>query len=223
MKTGKSADMSTEPVVRILARAVSDGTTSFPTKRRFDVSLALLLLCAAAPLMLFIAVAIVLESGWPAFFTQTRSGYRKRPFRIVKFRTMSHAYCNSLSVTQAGRNDARVTRVGRMLRALSLDELPQLFNVLSGDMSIVGPRPHACQHDDWFRSVCRDYDERFLMPPGITGLAQIRGFRGEILRRNDIVQRVQCDLAYVRNWSIWLDCKIIFATTFLVWLDKAAY
>lgn len=192
-------------------------------KRSVDIVLALFALAVAAPAMLLIALAIKIGSPGPIFFFQTRHGLAKRPFRICKFRTMHIDACRSPEVIQATRNDARVTMVGRLLRSLSLDELPQLFNVLRGEMSLVGPRPHAMAHDDSFACLVPGYDLRFRVPPGITGLAQINGLRGEIRTRDALQARIEADLFYVRHRSLGLDMRILLATLFLIWTDKAAY
>jgi exopolysaccharide biosynthesis polyprenyl glycosylphosphotransferase len=178
----------------------------------FDRVFAALALVALAPLMLVIAAAVKLSSRGPVLFTQRRKGADGRVFRIFKFRSMSvHAPDEGL-LQQATRNDPRVTRVGAFLRRTSFDELPQFFNVLIGDMSIVGPRPHAIEHDALYQTVVDDYIQRYRIKPGITGWAQVNGFRGETDRIEKMQGRVDHDLYYLRNWSFALDMRILFAT-----------
>src|SRR5579883_2418770 len=180
-------------------------------KRLFDVVGAVIGGILLAPAFAIIAVLIKLESSGPVFFVQRRRGFDQQTFRIFKFRTM-----NSLEdgpvVKQATKDDARVTRVGKWLRRANLDELPQLLNVLRGEMSIVGPRPHALAHDLSFERKIADYARRHNVKPGITGWAQVNGLRGEITTDDDIRSRVRHDLYYVDNWSFWLDIKILIQT-----------
>lgn len=158
-----------------------------------------------------IAAAIRLESGGPALFRQARGGILGRPFTVLKFRTMTTAD-NGDQIVQASRGDRRITGLGAVLRRLSLDELPQLINVLRGEMSIVGPRPHALAHDRHYQSLIPDYRRRFAVKPGITGLAQVRGYRGETSTVGDMADRVACDLEYVARWTLMLDLQIIVRT-----------
>ena len=179
-------------------------------KRLFDVTFAGLALAIFSPLLLLTAVAIKLDSDGPVIFRQRRRGFNGREFAIYKFRTMTVLEDGS-TVRQAQRNDARVTWLGRLLRASSIDELPQLINVLTGDMSLVGPRPHAVVHDDEYGKLIDNYMYRHHVKPGITGWAQIHGFRGE----TDVAlmaKRIQRDLWYINNWSLWLDLKIMART-----------
>ncbi len=180
-------------------------------KPMLDYALAAAGVIALAPVFLLIALAIKLDSPGPVFFRQRRYGRNNRIFRIYKFRTMTVAEDGAV-VVQATRNDARVTRVGRFLRRSSLDEIPQLFNVLLGDMSIVGPRPHAIAHDDAFEEKLDLFSRRRRVRPGITGWAQVNGFRGETKTIDDIRGRMQHDMYYIDNWSIWLDLEIIART-----------
>jgi Undecaprenyl-phosphate glucose phosphotransferase len=190
-------------------------------KRSFDVTLAGLALVMCAPMMALVALAIRLDSPGPVLFRQTRHGFNGRPFRIFKFRTMTVMEDGAV-VRQATRGDQRVTRVGRVLRRTSLDELPQLLNVLLGDMSMVGPRPHAVAHDTYFGQLIASYAQRHHVKPGLTGLAQVNGFRGETPTLESMSQRVQYDLRYVDQWSLWLDIKIVLKTAWVV-LHPNAY
>lgn len=157
-----------------------------------------------------VAVAIKINSRGPVFFKQLRGGRGNTPFMIYKFRTM---YVHQdQDIKQACKNDKRITRVGRLLRKTSIDELPQLINVFMGQMSIIGPRPHALKHNTEFRISIREFNERHVVKPGITGLAQVKGYRGEISNRKDLFNRLKMDIFYVRNWSFWLDLKILFLT-----------
>jgi undecaprenyl-phosphate galactose phosphotransferase/putative colanic acid biosynthesis UDP-glucose lipid carrier transferase len=165
---------------------------------------------------------IKLESRGPLIFRQQRKGFNGREFPILKFRTMK-VLENGRAIPQARRNDARVTRVGRMLRATSIDELPQLINVLRGHMSLVGPRPHAVAHDDEYTELIANYAFRQHVRPGLTGWAQVNGLRGETSRLELMERRLNCDLWYIRNWSFWLDQKILVLTCFEVVRGRNAY
>jgi putative colanic acid biosysnthesis UDP-glucose lipid carrier transferase len=177
-----------------------------------DFVLSALILLAVSPLLLLIAAAIKLDSRGPVFFKQARNGWSGKTFSIWKFRSM-HAHATEASeVKQATRNDPRITRVGALLRRTSLDELPQLINVLRGEMSLVGPRPHAVQHDMEYSQRINSYFARHNIKPGITGLAQVRGFRGETIDIEQMQQRVESDIEYINNWSLWLDFTILLRT-----------
>ena len=182
-------------------------------KRVFDVAVAGVALVALAPLFALVALAIRLESKGPAFFLQRRYGFNHEPFRIVKFRSMSVAE-DGRDFQQAQARDARFTRVGRWLRRTNLDELPQLLNVLRGDMSLVGPRPHALAHDQLFEDKIALYARRHNVMPGITGWAQVSGFRGDTATVEKMQGRVAHDLHYIDNWSFWLDLRILWLTLF---------
>lgn len=189
----------------------------------FDRLFALVALIALMPLMLAIAVCIKLTSRGPVLFSQARRGADGQVFRILKFRSMSaHAQAPGVLV-QATRDDPRITRIGALLRRTSLDELPQFFNVLRGDMSVVGPRPHAIEHDALYRTVVDDYIQRYRIKPGITGWAQVNGFRGETDRIEKMQGRVDHDLYYLRNWSFALDMRIVLATVFKGLIHGNAY
>jgi Undecaprenyl-phosphate glucose phosphotransferase len=191
-------------------------------KRLLDVAVAGTALILLSPLMALVALAILAESGRPVLFRQTRRGRGARPFSILKFRSMT-VQENGDRITQATRDDVRVTALGRILRRTSVDELPQLINVLRGEMSIVGPRPHAVAHDDFYDGLISTYTLRQHVKPGITGWAQMNGFRGETSDLGRMASRVEYDLWYIDNWSIWLDVKIIFMTMFKIFGDERAY
>jgi putative colanic acid biosynthesis UDP-glucose lipid carrier transferase len=192
-------------------------------KRLMDVVLGSILLIFLAPLMLVIAIGIKLDSPGPVFFRQERVGFNRAVIVVLKFRTMVDALEPNPYVLQARRDDPRVTRFGRTLRRRSFDELPQFFNVLRGEMSLVGPRPHALAHDRHFATLADDYVGRHCVLPGITGWAQINGLRGETDTLDKVRDRVRYDLAYIDNWSVALDLKIILQTALLVLFDINAY
>lgn len=191
-------------------------------KRICDVAMASLALVAAALPMMVIAVLIKLTSRGPVFFRQKRYGLDGREIRVWKFRSMRVAD-NGPVVKQATKGDSRITPLGRILRKTSLDELPQLFNVLEGNMSLVGPRPHASAHNEQYRRLIPGYMLRHKVKPGITGLAQVLGWRGETDTLDKMSNRIQCDLEYIREWSIWMDLKILFKTVFVVFSQQNAY
>jgi putative colanic acid biosynthesis UDP-glucose lipid carrier transferase len=191
-------------------------------KRSVDLLLGTLGLAAAALPMLVIAAAVKLTSPGPVFFRQRRYGLDGREIQVWKFRSM--ICCdNGAAVQQATSDDDRVTRVGRLLRRTSLDELPQLFNVLEGSMSLVGPRPHANAHNELYRSLIDGYMLRHKVKPGITGLAQVNGYRGETETLEKMEQRVACDHQYIRDWSLWMDLKILAKTLGVVCSQRNAY
>jgi Undecaprenyl-phosphate glucose phosphotransferase len=183
-------------------------------KRCFDVIGAASVLLLLSPLMLLTALLVKLDSRGSILFLQTRNGFNGRTFKIVKFRSM-HVIEDGHVVRQATRADPRVTRLGRWLRRTNLDELPQLFNVLSGDMSLVGPRPHAVAHNSEYERCIANYAFRHHVRPGITGWAQVNGFRGETPTTDLMARRVELDLWYINNWSLWLDIKILLRTLIL--------
>ncbi len=187
------------------------GPMQLLVKRTFDVVVASLALLLLAPLFAVVAVLIRLDSAGPVFFLQTRGGYNQRTFRIWKFRTMTVTEDGN-SIVAAKRGDARVTPVGRILRKYNVDELPQLINVLFGEMSIVGPRPHAVLHDHVYGDRIQEYPRRLRVKPGITGWAQINGLRGSTEHDEDMRQRVAADLYYAENYSLLLDLYIIGMT-----------
>ena len=180
-------------------------------KRTIDLIGASVGLLLLLPLLLLTALLIKLDSTGPVLFSQRRSGFNGRLFRIFKFRTMT-VLEDGPEIRQATRDDPRVTRVGRWLRRSNIDELPQLFNVLRGDMSLVGPRPHAAAHDCDYEQQIAAYGFRYQLKPGITGWAQLNGYRGETRTLDLMLKRIEHDLWYIKNWSFWLDLKILVRT-----------
>jgi len=202
-------DQSSHSEARDLAKTVTER------------ALALMGLTLLLPLFAVVAIAIKLDSPGPVFFRQLRTGKDGKTFKILKFRTMTVE--SGGKVVQATKNDSRVTRVGRFLRKTSIDELPQLINVLVGDMALVGPRPHAIEHDRYYGSILPMYKRRFAVRPGLTGWAQIHGLRGETETIEKMEQRIRCDLEYIRNRTYLLDLAIIIMTPFIVLFQKTAY
>lgn len=178
-----------------------------------DRAIGLVALILFAPFMLLVALAIKLDSRGPVFFRQRRHGFNHQIFHVYKFRTMSVTEDGPV-ILQAKRDDPRITRVGRFLRRTSLDELPQLINVLQGDMSLVGPRPHALSHNDHYSTLLERYANRHRVKPGMTGWAQVKGFRGETETPAKMKARIDHDLYYIENWSLWFDIKILAMTPF---------
>jgi putative colanic acid biosynthesis UDP-glucose lipid carrier transferase len=191
-------------------------------KRVVDLALASVLLLVTAIPMAIIALLIKLTSRGPAFFRQTRYGLDGREIKVWKFRSMTVCEAGQAAV-QAKQNDSRVTPLGAILRRTSLDELPQLFNVMRGTMSLVGPRPHPNALNETFRETIQGYMLRHKVKPGITGLAQVSGWRGETDTLHKMKMRIDCDLRYIREWSPWLDVKILFKTIFAVLSRQNAY
>jgi Undecaprenyl-phosphate glucose phosphotransferase len=191
-------------------------------KRGLDFAGALFGIILLAPFLALIGLLIKLDSSGPVFFTQARSGRGGRPFRIIKFRSMK-VLEDGTEIVQASRGDSRVTRIGNIIRKTSLDELPQLFNVLVGDMSLVGPRPHAIAHDKLYASLIENYDLRQCVRPGITGWAQVNGYRGETATPELMRARIELDLWYATNTSILLDIVILVRTAFIVFFQSRAY
>jgi Undecaprenyl-phosphate glucose phosphotransferase len=191
-------------------------------KRLFDLVFAALALLALTPLLVLVAILIRLDSAGPILFVQRRYGFNQQPFRIIKFRTM-HTLDDGAAVPQAVRDDPRLTRIGRWLRRWNIDEIPQLFNVLAGDMSLVGPRPHALAHDRDYERRISLYARRHNVKPGITGWAQINGLRGATETDEKMRRRVEYDLFYIDNWSLWLDLKIIARTLLTPTAYRNAY
>ena len=192
-------------------------------KRVSDIVMGSLILLLIAPAMVCVAIAVKLSSPGPVFFKQFRQGASGQRVKVYKFRSMKVHQEGEGKVTQATKGDPRVTRVGAFIRRTSLDELPQFINVLQGRMSIVGPRPHALAHNEYYKDLVASYMKRHKVKPGITGLAQVRGFRGETDTLDKMQRRVECDLEYINNWSLWLDIKIIFQTTFKGFAGNTAY
>jgi len=192
-------------------------------KRIEDIVIGSACLLVAALPMATIACAVKLSSSGPVLFRQLRYGLDAREISVWKFRTMRVCEDGRARLEQATRGDGRVTTVGGFLRRTSLDELPQLFNVLHGTMSLVGPRPHAVAHNEQYRKLIHGYMLRHKVKPGITGLAQIRGWRGETDTLEKMERRVACDFEYVQNWSVGLDIEILLATLFVPFTSKNAY
>jgi len=191
--------------------SIKRGRGSLAAKRAFDIVLAGAAVLALLPGLLLIALAVMIESPGPVLFRQRRTGIDGKVFTILKFRSMTVAE-DGEHIAHATRNDKRVTRVGQFLRQTSLDELPQLINVLRGDMAVVGPRPHAKAHDLHYGALLPSYNERFKVLPGLTGLAQIHGLRGEIHQLSCMARRIEADIAYTRTWSFRGDLLIILRT-----------
>ncbi|PRD35468.1 UNVERIFIED_CONTAM: wcaJ [Trichonephila clavipes] len=207
--------------------AISIYDTSFSLadqflKRSLDIVVSLAGLLLISPILLSIAIAIKLTSPGPVFFKQTRYGLNGRPIKVWKFRSMQ-TMDDGPEVRQAQKNDSRLTPIGGFLRSSSLDELPQFLNVLGGSMSVVGPRPHAVAHNEMYRKLIPGYMLRHKVKPGITGWAQINGWRGETDTLEKMQKRIEFDIEYIRRWSIWLDIKIIWMTAFKGFLGENAY
>lgn len=188
-----------------------------------DKLLAFLIILMVSPLLILIAVAVKFTSKGPVLFKQRRHGWDGRVINVYKFRTMYEHTDEPGVVTQASMNDARVTSLGRFLRKTSLDELPQFYNVLQGKMSIVGPRPHAVEHNEYYKDSIKAYMQRHKVKPGITGWAQVNGWRGKTEIIIKMEKRVEYDLYYIENWSLFLDLKIIFLTIVHGFVNKNAY
>ena len=206
-------------------QTVNDGiinkSATSKAKRFLDVVVAILGLLTLSPLLVAIAVAVKISSPGPVLFKQKRNGLHGEPFHIYKFRSMK-VHNESGFVTQAKKNDERVTRIGSFIRRSSIDELPQLINVLKGEMSLVGPRPHAIEHDEYYKGKIQEYEKRYYAKPGITGWAQINGMRGETESIDKMQARIDLDLWYAKKWSFWFDLKIIFLTPLKI-LSPNAY
>ena len=191
-------------------------------KRLVDVTIGLLALTIFSPVIALTALAIKLDGPGPVLFLQNRRGFNGRHFVMFKFRTMT-VQENGEVVTQATRDDPRVTKIGRLLRSASIDEFPQLINVLRGEMSLVGPRPHAVAHDNYFEELLQEYAFRHHVKPGMTGWAQANGLRGATPSVEQIARRVEMDLWYINNWSLWLDIEIMVKTVFEVFGKRNAF
>lgn len=191
------------------------------SKRALDLVIASVILVTLAPIMILVAALIKIESRGPILFVQTRDGFSGRSFRMWKFRTMSVLEDGPV-IRQVTKNDPRVTRLGRLLRHSNIDELPQLLNVIAGEMSLVGPRPHASAHNLEYEKIISNYAYRYHVKPGLTGWAQVNGLRGETRMTDLMAKRIEFDLWYINNWSPWLDLKILLRTL-LVGLQPTAY
>jgi putative colanic acid biosysnthesis UDP-glucose lipid carrier transferase len=183
-------------------------------KRLLDMSISSFLLIVLSPFLFTIAVLIKLESPGSSFFCQKRYGLNGHVFKIYKFRTLHQSYTNPTGGAQIIEDDPRLTAMGRWLRSWSLDELPQLYNIFKGEMSFVGPRPHAIDHHDYYKTVIPDYEQRLLVLPGLTGLAQIQGYRGATPTLDLMQKRLTCDLIYIQKQSFKYDLIILSKTIF---------
>lgn len=220
MLSNKMGNFLGLPVVD-LNQPISSGLNGI-AKEIFDKAFSIVALILLLPLFIAIAIAIKYTSPGPVFFRQPRLGLNGREFNVYKFRTMK-VHEERDRVTQATKNDPRITPIGGFLRRTSLDELPQFINVLIGDMSVVGPRPHALQHNEMYKDLLEMYMLRHRVKPGITGWAQIHGYRGETDTVDKMAARVEFDLHYIQNWSMWMDLRIIVWTAFKGWTGKNAY
>ncbi len=209
------------PLFQVAGKPLSGWDIILKTMEDYIISLIVLVLLS--PLLLVVALLIKLDSPGPVIFKQKRLGFNNQVFDIYKFRSMTYNDTAQSKTVQAQRNDPRVTRVGKILRKTSIDEIPQLFNVLNGTMSIVGPRPHAIDHNEEFSSKIRGYFARHRVKPGLTGLAQVKGFRGLTDTVEKMENRVKYDVEYTENWSLLTDLKIILRTPFAVLLGTNAH
>jgi len=209
------------PMFEVVQRPISGWSSAL--KALEDYVLATLILIVISPLLLAIAVAIKLDTPGPVFFMQRRLGFNNKEFLIYKFRSMHHRKQPETTVRQATKGDPRVTRVGRLIRATSLDELPQVLNVLNGTMSLVGPRPHALSHNEEYGRQIRGYFARHRVKPGITGWAQVNGLRGETEALEKMTARIEHDVYYAENWSLLFDLRILILTAIVVFFQKSAY
>ena len=224
-QTTEMATQQTRRIGGLLAVELQRGrmsSTEHAIKRAMDVTLACIALFLLSPLLLVVALAIKLDTPGPALFRQTRHGFNGLPFRILKFRSMSVMEDGAV-VQQARRVDLRVTRVGKWIRRTSVDELPQLWNVIQGEMSLVGPRPHAAAHDGYYEALLGDYAFRQHVKPGITGWAQVNGSRGETATIESMAHRVQLDVWYVNHRSALLDLKIMLMTVAQLFRNRQVY
>ncbi len=217
---GRDALLNGRPSLAVKLQREPISASERALKRSLDILLAATAIIILSPILVCAAVVVKLDSPGPILFRQHRNGFNANQFVILKFRTMK-VLEDGPSVTQACRGDHRVTRVGRFLRRSSMDELPQLINVIMGDMSLVGPRPHALAHDHEYKSLIAEYAFRHHVKPGITGWAQVNGLRGETKRLEQMAERVKLDLWYIGHWSFWLDIKIIARTCFEVLRSRA--
>jgi putative colanic acid biosynthesis UDP-glucose lipid carrier transferase len=214
-------ELEGQPIICLSDSPLSGGRAFL--KRLEDIVLGVLFLIPAIPLMLIIATAILVTSGPPILFRQRRGGLYGRPIEVWKFRTMHVHDEQAGSVRQAGRDDPRITKLGAFLRRSSLDEIPQLVHVITGRMSLVGPRPHALEHDEQYGELVDRYLLRYKIKPGITGWAQVNGWRGETDLVDKMEMRVAYDLYYIRHWSVALDVRVIWMTITHILVDDRAY
>ncbi|MFY8088508.1 MAG: undecaprenyl-phosphate glucose phosphotransferase, partial [Rubrivivax sp.] len=217
---GRLQDLNGVPVVGMCETPFT-GTNQL-VKRLEDIVLSAIILLIIAPVLLVLAIGVKMSSPGPVIFRQRRNGLDGEEITVYKFRSM-RAMDNGPVVKQATKDDPRITRFGAFIRRTSLDELPQFINVLQGRMSIVGPRPHAVAHNELYRKLIKAYMVRHKVKPGITGWAQVNGHRGETDTVEKMQARVEYDLEYLRNWSLWFDLQIIARTVKLVFFDRNAY
>ena len=217
---GRTGSVCGMPVISV-CETPFDGSDGL-VKRASDIVLSLLILILISPILLAISIAVKLTSPGPLIFKQRRYGLDGKEILVYKFRSMSVCEDGS-SIKQAQKNDSRITPLGRILRKTSLDELPQFINVLQGRMSIVGPRPHAVAHNELYRKLIKGYMVRHKVKPGITGWAQVNGYRGETETLDKMQGRIDYDLDYLRNWSLTLDLQIILRTVLVIFKDQTAY
>ena len=210
------------PVINLSASHMFEGKNRL-LKSIEDKVLSFIILIFISPILLTIAIAIKITSPGPILFKQYRTGDNGKKFKVYKFRSMVVHQETNGSITQATKSDSRITPIGAFLRRTSLDELPQFLNVLQGRMSIVGPRPHALAHNEYYQDIVESYMRRHMVKPGITGWAQINGFRGETDTIEKMEKRVECDLYYIEHWSLWLDLKIILLTFWKGFVHKNAF
>jgi putative colanic acid biosysnthesis UDP-glucose lipid carrier transferase len=208
------------PTPPVTAKAMAVATSR--RKRTFDILLSAAALLLFLPLLLTVAFLVRLETPGPALFRQRRTGLNGVIFTVLKFRTMTVTEDGG-TVRQATQHDKRVTALGAVLRKFSIDELPQLLNVLRGEMSLIGPRPHAVAHDEAWGKQAPGYARRFRAKPGLTGYAAVCGFRGEVKELQAIVDRVEADNEYIDTWTFGLDMKIVWRTIPLIFADTRAY
>jgi putative colanic acid biosynthesis UDP-glucose lipid carrier transferase len=224
-KAPRRKRVSVQPIPAVFIRfedaLYAPSQAGIPAKRVLDVAVAALALILLSPVLALTTLAILLDSKGPLVFCQRRIGLNGAPFAIYKFRSM-HVLEDGAEVVQATEGDARITRVGRILRKLSIDELPQLFNVLKGEMSLVGPRPHAAAHDEFYGARITNYALRHRVKPGITGWAQINGARGATPQLADMQARIDLDAWYVVHHDLWLDLKILARTPLEVLICRNA-
>lgn len=216
------ADIAGHKIINLAVSPFSDPVNRF-AKRVEDIVLSLMIIVIISPVLLLTALAVKLTSRGPILFRQDRHGIMGKVISVYKFRSMYVHKEDGDHVTQATKDDPRITPVGAFIRRTSIDELPQFFNVLLGDMSIVGPRPHAVAHDNYYKQYIESYMQRHKVKPGITGWAQVNGWRGETDTMDKMEKRVEFDLYYIDNWSVIFDLKIVFMTIFKGFVNKNAY
>lgn len=221
MHAAQWIDLKGIPVVSVYDTPLNSSTARM-LKRFEDIILSTIILIIISPILIVLAIGVKLTSSEPILFKQRRYGLNGKEIKIYKFRSMI-TQDNKRTINQATKNDPRVTKFGAFLRRTSLDELPQFINVIQGKMSVVGPRPHANAHNEQYRKLVPKYMQRHLVKPGITGWAQINGWRGETETLTKMEKRIEFDLHYINNWSLWLDIKIIVQTIFKGFCSKNAY